>query len=75
MKADLMTLDGKKSDQIDLPIIFNTELNSKLMYALWIKFEFSFVSNTFGKSIFSDFLPSSVNTSTFIKLQPLKHLA
>ena len=27
MKADLMTLDGKKSDQIDLPIIFNTEWN------------------------------------------------
>ena len=39
MKADLMTLDGKKSEQIDLPIIFNTELNTKLIHKAYINLE------------------------------------
>ena len=39
MKADLMTLDGKKSEQIDLPIIFNTELNTKLIRKAYINLE------------------------------------
>ena len=39
MKVDLMTLDGKKSEQIDLPIIFNTELNTKLIHKAYINLE------------------------------------
>ena len=39
MKADLITLDGKKSEQIDLPIIFNTELNTKVIHKAYINLE------------------------------------
>jgi large subunit ribosomal protein L4e len=39
MKADLLTLDGKKSEQIDLPIIFNTELNTKVIQKAYINLE------------------------------------
>ena len=39
MKSDLMTLDGKKSEQIDLPIVFSTKLNSKLIHKAYINLE------------------------------------
>ncbi len=39
MKSDLMTLDGKKSEQIDLPIVFNTKLNTKLIHKAYINLE------------------------------------
>ena len=39
MKSDLITLDGKKSEQIDLPIVFSTKLNSKLIHKAYINLE------------------------------------
>ena len=39
MKTSVLTLDGKKSGQIDLPNIFDTELNSELIHKAYINLE------------------------------------
>tara|TARA_B110000014_G_scaffold223212_1_gene180781 strand:+ start:363 stop:1175 length:813 start_codon:yes stop_codon:yes gene_type:complete len=39
MKVSLLTLDGKKSGQIDLPNVFDTKLNSVLIHKAYINLE------------------------------------
>ena len=39
MNVNVLTLDGKKSGQIDLPIVFNTELNRDLIHKAYINLE------------------------------------
>ncbi len=39
MKVDVLNLDGKKSEQIELPIIFNTEISHSLIHQSYIKLE------------------------------------
>ena len=39
MNVNVLTLDGKKSGQIDLPIVFNTELNRELIHKAYINLE------------------------------------
>ena len=39
MKVDVLTWDGKKSDQIDLPKIFDTKLNVNLIHKAYINLE------------------------------------
>ena len=39
MKTSVLTLDGKKSGQIDLPNVFDTKLNSELIHKAYINLE------------------------------------
>ena len=39
MKSDVLTLDGKKSTPIDLPIVFNTKVNRNLIHKAYINLE------------------------------------
>ena len=39
MKVDVLTLDGKKSEKIDLPNVFETKLNSNLIHKAYINLE------------------------------------
>ena len=45
MKVDILTLDGKKSEQVELPLVFDTELNTKLIHKAFINLQ----SHTFQK--------------------------
>jgi len=39
MKTDVLTLDGKKSEVIDLPNVFNTKVNSRVIHKAYINLE------------------------------------
>lgn len=39
MKANILNLDGKKSEDIDLPNVFNTKLNANLIHKAYINLE------------------------------------
>ena len=39
MKSNVLTLDGKKSTPIDLPIVFNTKVNHDLIHKAYINLE------------------------------------
>ena len=39
MKVDVLNLDGKKSEEIDLPGIFDTKLNAGVIHKAYINLE------------------------------------
>ena len=39
MKNDVLSVDGKKSEQIELPNVFNTKINATLIHKAYINLQ------------------------------------